>query len=60
MRLLLLLIPCVLALWAPLYNTEPPALFGIPFFYWFQLLLIPGVGARNLTPRIESGSARDV
>ena len=20
---------------------EPPALFGIPFFYWFQLLMIP-------------------
>ena len=41
MKLLLLLIPCVLALWTPLYNTEVPALFGIPFFYWFQLLLIP-------------------
>ena len=41
MRLLLLIIPCVLALWTPLYNSETPPLFGIPFFYWFQLLLIP-------------------
>jgi hypothetical protein len=41
MRYLLLGIPCVVALLAPLYNVVDPALFGIPFFYWFQLLLIP-------------------
>jgi len=41
MKLLLLLIPCVVALWAPLYNVEGPSLFGMPFFYWFQLMLIP-------------------
>lgn len=41
MKLILLLVPCVVALWAPLYNSIPPELFGIPFFYWFQLLLIP-------------------
>lgn len=41
MRLLLLFVPCVVALWTPLYNTQTPALFGVPFFYWFQLLLIP-------------------
>jgi hypothetical protein len=41
MKLLLLFVPCVVALWVPLYNTETPALFGIPFFYWFQLVLIP-------------------
>jgi len=41
MRHLLLWIPCVLALWAPLYNMTEPTLFGIPFFYWFQLLLVP-------------------
>jgi hypothetical protein len=40
MRLLLLAAPCVVALWAPLYNRVDPQLFGIPFFYWFQLLLI--------------------
>jgi len=41
LRLLLLIIPCVLALWAPLYNREQPDLFGVPFFYWFQLAMIP-------------------
>jgi Protein of unknown function (DUF3311) len=41
MRFFLLLVPCVLALWVPLYNSLPPVLFGIPFFYWFQLVLVP-------------------
>ena len=41
MKLLLLFVPCLLALWVPLYNVEAPALFGVPFFYWFQLALIP-------------------
>jgi Protein of unknown function (DUF3311) len=41
MKLLLLFIPCLVALWTPLYNTPTPALFGVPFFYWFQLFLIP-------------------
>lgn len=41
MKYLLLIIPCVIALWVPLYNSTEPALFGFPFFYWFQLVLIP-------------------
>jgi hypothetical protein len=41
MKFLLLLVPCILALWVPFYNSAPPALFGVPFFFWFQLLLIP-------------------
>jgi hypothetical protein len=41
MKLILLLAPCLLALWVPLYNSIAPALFGIPFFFWFQLGLIP-------------------
>jgi hypothetical protein len=41
MKLALLFVPCVLALCAPLYNSTEPALFGFPFFYWFQLLLVP-------------------
>jgi len=28
------------ALWPPLYNKIEPTLFGIPFFYWFQLLWV--------------------
>ena len=41
MKYLLLLIVCVVALWVPLYNLTEPTLFGVPFFYWFQLLLVP-------------------
>ncbi|HZZ23758.1 MAG TPA: DUF3311 domain-containing protein [Roseiarcus sp.] len=40
-KLILLLVPCLLALSVPLYNSLPPVLFGIPFFFWFQLVLIP-------------------
>jgi hypothetical protein len=25
----------------PLYDTEDPSLWGFPFYYWFQFLLIP-------------------
>ena len=41
MKYIWLLAPCVLALWAPLYNRVDPRIFGVPFYYWFQLLLIP-------------------
>ena len=37
---LLLIVPFVVLL-TPLYNSATPALFGMPFFYWFQLLIIP-------------------
>jgi hypothetical protein len=35
--LLLLIIPFIILLIPPLYNHIEPRLFGIPFFYWFQL-----------------------
>ena len=41
MKYLLLAAPCVLAVLTPLYNGLNPDLFGIPLFYWFQMLLIP-------------------
>jgi hypothetical protein len=28
------------ALWVPFYNRLDPSLYGIPFFYWFQLAWI--------------------
>ncbi len=37
---LLLIVLCAAALWVPFYNTVDPTLWGIPFFYWFQLLLV--------------------
>lgn len=30
----------VLPLWVPLYDRADPSLFGFPFYYWFQFLLI--------------------
>jgi hypothetical protein len=36
----LLLIPFVAVLWVPFYNSVEPALGGVPFFYWYQLLWI--------------------
>ena len=41
MKYVLLIIPCVLSLAAPLYNMVEPRFIGLPFFYWFNLLLIP-------------------
>jgi hypothetical protein len=38
--LLLLLIPFIVLLWPPFYNSWDPQIFGIPFFYWFQLLWV--------------------
>ncbi len=35
--LFLLVIPFIVLLWPPFYNFNDPTLFGIPFFYWFQL-----------------------
>jgi hypothetical protein len=34
---LCLLIPYVVWAWVPFYNRLEPALFGIPFFYWWQI-----------------------
>jgi hypothetical protein len=33
----LLVLPFVGTLIPPTYNRAAPALFGIPFFYWYQL-----------------------
>jgi hypothetical protein len=41
MKYALLFLPCLIALAAPFYNSVEPRLFDIPFFYWFQLVLIP-------------------
>jgi hypothetical protein len=36
----LLLLPFVALLLPQLYNRADPPLFGLPFFYWYQLLWI--------------------
>jgi hypothetical protein len=37
---LLLLIQFVAVLWVPFYNAKEPSLYGIPFFYWYQMLWV--------------------
>jgi hypothetical protein len=37
----LLIGPFISLLWIPFYNRELPALFGFPFFYWYQLAWVP-------------------
>ncbi len=34
---LLLIVPFVAMLWVPFYNRVEPRLFGIPYFYLYQL-----------------------
>ncbi len=38
---LLLLLVFVIALAVPVFNRTGPALFGFPFFYWYQILAVP-------------------
>ena len=41
----LLFIGCAaVSLAVPLYNRGAPALFGVPFFYWFQFVWIAVTG----------------
>jgi CBS domain containing-hemolysin-like protein len=37
----LLAVAIVVPLLIGVYDREDPTLFGFPFFYWFQFLLIP-------------------
>jgi hypothetical protein len=37
---LILIPPVVVPLWVPIYDKTDPTLWGFPFFYWFQFLLI--------------------
>jgi hypothetical protein len=37
---LLFIVEFVMVLWPPFYNKVDPTLWGIPFFYWYQLLCV--------------------
>ena len=39
---LLLLVPLVATLFPAFYNRTGPELAGWPFFYWYQMVAIPG------------------
>ena len=36
----LLVIPIIALLWVPSYAKEGPALWGFPFFFWYQFLWV--------------------
>jgi hypothetical protein len=36
----LLFVIQLIVLWPPLYNSIEPTWMGIPFFYWFQLVMV--------------------
>jgi len=46
---LLLIVPFIGLLWVPFYDRAEPALAGIPFYYWYQMLWI-FLGALALLP----------
>jgi hypothetical protein len=37
---LLFVIQFVAVLWPPFYNTAEPSWAGIPFYYWYQMLMV--------------------
>lgn len=37
---LLLLVP-LLMVFTPVFNSDSPRLFGLPFFYWYQFAWVP-------------------
>jgi hypothetical protein len=59
----LLLVPILLLIYPPMYNRADPELGGLPFFYWYQLAVVPvGVACTTvayLKTRAD-GSADDV
>ena len=38
---ILILIPFVAYFILPLYNSQYPEAFGLPFFYWYQIIWLP-------------------
>ena len=65
---LLLLVPFLMLI-TPLFNSDEPRLFGMPFFYWAQFAFVPvGVAAvavvylrtRDEVDPVASGPAPDV
>ena len=39
--ILLLLIPSLVNFLTPLYDVATPTALGLPFFYWFQIVMLP-------------------
>jgi membrane protein implicated in regulation of membrane protease activity len=45
----LLAVGIVVPLLVPIYDSATPTLWGFPFYYWFQFLLIPIVSGLTYT-----------
>jgi membrane protein implicated in regulation of membrane protease activity len=56
----LLLAAVIASFWVPLYARSTPKLGAFPFFYWYQLILVPAVAIVSwiayLLVRSDSGS----
>jgi Protein of unknown function (DUF3311) len=45
-------------LWVPFYNHTTPALWGFPFFYWYQLMWVPIVAILSGVAYLLSKAAK--
>jgi hypothetical protein len=56
---ILLVVAVVASFWVPLYARSTPKLGAFPFFYWYQLILVPAVAIVSwiayLLVRADSG-----
>ncbi|MDA8095316.1 MAG: DUF3311 domain-containing protein [Betaproteobacteria bacterium] len=41
LQIVLLAVPCVAVMVPPVFNRFDPTLWGVPFFYWWQMLWVP-------------------
>jgi hypothetical protein len=41
LAIIIFLVIFVINLAVPFYNRTGPALFGFPFFYWYQMVAVP-------------------
>ena len=56
----LLLVPIVLLVYPPLYNRDDPVVGGMPFFYWYQLAVVPiGVACTVVAYRMTRSNGKD-
>ena len=56
----LLVVPIVVPLLVPLYNSVEPTLFGWPLFYWLQLAFVAlGVACTAIVYRMTRRSTRE-
>ena len=55
----LFVLPFVFLLFPFIYNTSSPELFGMPFFYWYQMLWIPLTAIITIGVYLKTRGGRD-